>query len=83
MSANNIPSKLPSVERLIQKVTVAERGNQREIRMTIAEARELVADLTILTTKMSEIILGIHAKLDSLSKDSGIDIKIETDGGPF
>ena len=83
MSANNIPNKLPSVERLIQKVTVAERSNQREIRMTIAEARELVTDLTILTTKMSEIIVGIHAKLDNLSKDSTSDIKIETDGGTF
>ena len=83
MSANNIPDKLPSVERLIQKVTVAERSNQREIRMTIAEARELVTDLTILTTKMSEIIVGIHAKLDSLSKDSSSDIKVETDGGTF
>lgn len=83
MSANNIPNKLPSVERLIQKVSVAERGNQREIRMTITEARELVTDLTILTTKMSEIIVGIHAKLDSWSKDSGSDIKVETDGGTF
>jgi hypothetical protein len=83
MSANNIPNKLPSVERLIQKVTVAERSNQRELRMTIAEARELVTDLTIMTTKMSEIIIGIHSRLDNLSKNTTGEIKIETDGGPF
>jgi hypothetical protein len=82
MSANNIPEKLPSVERLIQRVSVAERSNQREIRMTIVEARELVADLTIMTAKMSEIIVGIHARLDNLSKSTN-DIKIETDGGTF
>jgi len=83
MSANNIPNKLPSVERLIQKVTVAERSNQRELRMTIAEARELVTDLTLMTTKMSEIIVGIHARLDNLSKNTTDEIKIETDGGTF
>ena len=83
MSANNIPDKLPSVERLIQRVTVAERSNQREIRMTIIEARELVADLTIMTTKMSEIIVGIYSRLDHLSKNTTAEIKIETDGGAF
>ena len=83
MSANNIPNKLPSVERLVQKVTVAERSNQREIRMTIAEARELVVDLTLMTTKMSEIIVGIHSRLDNLSKNTTSEIKIETDGGAF
>ena len=82
MSANNIPDKLPSVERLIQRVTVAERSNQREIRMSIAEARELVADLTMLTMKMSDIIVGIHNKLDRLA-NAPVDIKIETDGGAF
>jgi len=82
MSANNIPSKLPSVERLIQRVTVAERGNQREIRMTVAEARELVTDLTLMTTKMSEIIIGIHNRLDKLSTTTN-EITIETDGGAF
>ena len=82
MSANNIPDKLPSVERLLQRVTVAERNNQREIRMTVAEARELVADLTVLTTKMSEIVIGIHKRLDTLTNNTG-DIKIETDGGVF
>jgi len=82
MSANNIPSKLPSVERLIQRVTVAERGNQREIRMTVAEARELVTDLTLMTTKMSEIIIGIHNRLDVLSTTTN-EITIKTDGGAF
>lgn len=82
MSASNVPNKLPSVERLIQRVTVAERGNQREIRMTIAEARDLIADLTVLTTKMADIVVGIHTKLDKLT-NAPVDIKIETDGGTF
>lgn len=82
MSANNIPDKLPSVERLIQKVIVAERSNQRELRMTVAEARELVTDLTLMTTRMTEIIIGIHNRLDNLSTTTE-EIKIETDGGSF
>jgi hypothetical protein len=82
MSANNIPDKLPSVERLIQKVSVAERSNQREIRMTVAEARELVTDLTLMTTRMTEIIISIHNRLDKLSITTE-EIKIETDGGAF
>jgi hypothetical protein len=51
--------------------------------MTIAEARELVADLTVMTTKMSEIIVGIHSRLDNLSKNTTNEIKIEPDGGTF
>jgi hypothetical protein len=82
MSANNIPDKLPSVERLLQKVSVAERSNQREIRMTVAEARELVTDLTLMTTRMTEIIISIHNRLDKLSVTTE-EIKIETDGGAF
>lgn len=82
MSASNIPAKLSSVERLIQRVVVAERGNQREIRMTVSEARDLIADLTVLTTKMADIIVGIHARLDKLAA-APVDVKIETDGGAF
>lgn len=82
MLANNVPDKLPSVERLIQRVVVAERSNNREIRMTVADARDLIADLTVLTAKMAAIVIDIHAKLDRLA-NAPVDIKIETDGGNF
>ena len=39
MSLNNIPNTLPGVERLIQRIAVAERSQQKDIRMSIQEAR--------------------------------------------
>ena len=56
MSQNNLPSNLPSVERLLQRVAVAEKSQQKEIRITIQEARDLTSELAIFSTKMSKTV---------------------------
>lgn len=83
MSQNNIiPDRLPNVEKLIQKLAVAERNNVREIRMTIQEVRDIVADLTVLTTKMASVVIEINQQLQSLGGKAD-SITIDTDGGTF
>lgn len=83
MSQNNIiPDRLPNVEKLIQKLAVAERNNVREIRLTIQEVRDIVADLTVLTTKMASIVIEINQQLHSLGSKAE-NITIDTDGGTF
>lgn len=83
MSQNNIiPDRLPNVEKLIQKLAVAERNNAREVRLTIQEVRDIVADLTVLTTKMAGIVIEINQQLQSLGGKADT-ITIDTDGGTF
>ena len=44
MSANSLPTNLPSVERLLQRVSAAEKSQQKDIRMSIQEARDLTTE---------------------------------------
>ena len=82
MSQNNIPSNLPSVERLLQRVAVAERSQQKEIRITIQEARDLASELAILTSKLGKTVQEIHQMLSEI-KDSTGKIDVRFDGGGF
>lgn len=82
MSQNNIPNTLPSVEKLIQRVTAAERSQQKEIRMSITEARELTTELAILTSKLGRTVSEIHQMLSEI-KDSSTKIDVKFDGGSF
>lgn len=82
MSQNNIPDRLPSVERLIQRLVTAEKSNQKEIRLTTQEAKELVTDLSMITSKLSKHIADIHTKLDKLVIQSP-EINVQMDGGTF
>lgn len=82
MSANNISTKLTSVEKIVQRVVAAEKSNQKEIRLTVQEAREIVTDLSILTSKLGKHIEEIHAKLDKIEVASS-EIKVQVDGGTF
>lgn len=83
MSQNNIiPDRLPNIEKLVQKLAVAERNNSREIRLSIQEARDIVADLTILTTKMASIVVEINQQLHALG-DKAETVSVSTDGGTF
>lgn len=82
MFQNNLPANLPSVERLLQRVAVAEKSQQKEIRITIQEARDLTAELAIFSTKMAKTVQEIHTMLKDLKEDSSkIDVKF--DGGSF
>ena len=82
MSTNNIPTNLPTVEKLIQRVTAAERSQQKEIRITIQEARDLTAELAVMTSKLGKTVQEIHAMLaDIRANTQNIDVKF--DGGGF
>jgi hypothetical protein len=82
MSQNNLPTKLLSVEKLIQRVSQAEKSQQREIRMSIQEAKDLTYELAILTSKLGSTVQEIHTMLrDIRESTSNIDVKF--DGGSF
>ena len=82
MSANNIPTTLPSVERLIQRVQAAERSQQKDIRLSIQEARDLTSELAILTSRLGKTVQEIHSMLAEI-KESTTNIDVKFDGGTF
>ena len=82
MSANNLPTNLPSVERLIQRVVAAEKSQQKDIRLSIQEARELTAELAIMTSKLVKTVQEIHTMLSEI-KESTTNIDVKFDGGKF
>ena len=82
MSANNLPASLPTVEKLIQRVAVAEKSQQKEIRITIQEARDLTTELAILTSKLGRTVSEIHQMLAEI-KQSTTNIDVKFDGGTF
>ena len=82
MSANNLPTNLPSVEKLIQRVVAADRSQQKEIRLTIQEAKDLTAELAMLTSKLGKTVQEIHSMLAEI-KESTTNIDVKFDGGSF
>jgi predicted trehalose synthase len=82
MSQSKLPTTLPSVERLIQRVVVAEKSQQKDIRLSIQEARELTAELAILTAKLGQTVQEIHSMLAEI-KQSTTNIDVKFDGGSF
>ena len=82
MSASNIPNTLPSVERLIQRVSVAEKSQQKTIQLSIQEAKDLTAELAILTSKLGVTVQEIHQMLSEI-KQSTTNIDVKFDGGTF
>lgn len=82
MSQNNLPNNLPSVEKLIQRIAVAERGQQKEIRLTIQEARDITSELAVLTAKLGKTVQEIHTMLSQI-QESTTKIDVKFDGGQF
>ena len=82
MSQNNVPAVLPTVEKLLQRITVAEKSQQKEIRITIQEARDLTAELAIFSTKLGRTVQEIHGMLAQI-KESCQSIDVKFDGGAF
>ena len=82
MSANKIPSTLPSVEKLIQRVSAAEKSQQKDIRISIQEARDLTTELAILTSKLGQTVQEIHSMLADI-RESTTKIDVKFDGGTF
>lgn len=79
---SNLPQNLPSVERLLQRVAAAEKSQQKDIRISIQEARELTAELAIMTAKLGKTVQEIHAMLAEI-KESTTNIDVKFDGGGF
>jgi len=82
MSPNKLPVTLPTVEKLIARTATAERSQQKEIRITIQEARDLTAELAILTSKLGSTVHEIHQMLSEI-RDSTTKIDVKFDGGTF
>jgi len=82
MSQNKLPATLPGVEKLIQRVAVAERSQQKEIRITIQEARDLTAELAIMTSKLGQTVQEIHSMLNEIRQNT-TEIEVKVDGGGF
>ena len=82
MSISNIPSKLPAVERLIQRIVSAEKTQQKEIRISIYEAKDITNELALMTTKLNSTITEIHSLLNNLTKSTE-EIDVKFDGGSF
>lgn len=82
MSQNNLPTNLPSVSKLIQRITSAEKTQQKEIRITIQEARDLTSELAILTSKLGQTVQEIHSMLSEI-RESTTKIDVKFDGGSF
>jgi ABC-type transporter Mla subunit MlaD len=82
MSQNNLPDTLPTIQKLIQRTQVAERSQQKEIRISLQEARELTSELALMTSKLGHTISEIHQML-AVIKESTTQIDIKFDGGQF
>lgn len=78
----NNPVNLPGVEKLVQKLVAAERAQQKEIRISVLEARDLTAELAIMTSKMAKTMQEIHAMLLDIQRSS-TEIEVKVDGGSF
>ena len=82
MSQNNLLDTLPTIQKLIQRTQVAERSQQKEIRISLQEARELTAELALMTSKLGRTISEVHAMLAAI-KESTTQIDVKFDGGQF
>lgn len=82
MFQSNFPTNLPAVERLITRINTAERSQQKEIRISIQEAKELTQELAILTSKLGVTVKEIHGMLADI-RESTTNIEVRVDGGGF
>jgi len=82
MSQNNFPVTLPTIEKLIQRIASAEKTQQKDIRISIQEARELTSELAVLTSKLGKTVTDIHQILSEI-RESTTNIDVKFDGGGF
>lgn len=82
MSQNNLPDTLPTIQKLVQRTQVAERSQQKEIRISLQEARDLTTELALMTSKLGQTISEIHQML-AVIKESTTQIDVKFDGGQF
>lgn len=81
MQTNNLTT-MPAIEKLLQRIKSAEKTNQKEVRITIAEARDLAIDLAMMTSKLNTAIAEVNENLKKISSQSQ-EIDVKFDGGDF
>ena len=82
MSQSNLPATLPGIEKLLQRISVAEKSQQKEIRITLQEARELTTELAVFSSRLGRPVQEIHGMLAQI-KESNQNIDVKFDGGTF
>lgn len=82
MSQNNIPNNLPALEKIIRRIVAAEKSQQKDIRISIQEARELTQELAILTSNLGNTVAEIHQILREI-RENTTEIDVKFDGGGF
>jgi len=82
VSQNKLPTTLPTIEKLIQRVVSAEKTQQKDIRISIDEARLLTAELAILTSRLGSTVTEIHQILGEIKETTAL-IDVKFDGGSF
>ena len=82
MSQNNLPQSLPALQKIINRIAVAERSQQKEIRITIQEARDFTLELAMLTAQMSQNLQEIKDTIKKMA-DNTQNIDVKFDGGGF
>lgn len=82
MSQNSIPASLPTVQKLLQRISSAEKTQQKEIRISISEARDLTTELALLTTRLGSTVSEIHALLKQINSAAN-EVDVKFDGGSF
>jgi len=82
MSQSNLPDTLPTIQKLLQRIQVAERSQQKEIRISMQEARDLTTELALMSSKLGKTVSEIHQMLSTI-KDSTTQIDVKFDGGKF
>tara|TARA_E500000178_G_C16435049_1_gene493312 strand:+ start:288 stop:536 length:249 start_codon:yes stop_codon:yes gene_type:complete len=82
VSTNELPTTMPSIQRLLLRISSAEKSNQKEIRITIQEARELTTDLALLTSRLGTTVQEVHTMLRKIKQDSE-ELEVKFDGGDF
>lgn len=82
MSQNNIPQTMPSIEKLLMRIKSAEQSQQRDIRITIQEARDLALDLAMLTGKLGKTVENINNSLNEMKQNSDT-VEVKFEGGGF
>jgi hypothetical protein len=66
----------------LTRIAVAERSQQKDIRITVQEGKELANDLALLTVKMSKTVQEVHQMLKEI-RESTTKIDVKFDGGQF
>lgn len=82
MSQDKLPQTLPTLQKIIQRIASAEKSQQKEIRISIQEARDLSLELSMLTARMSQNIQEIREAVKIMA-DNTQNIDVKFDGGGF